>query len=851
MFTDSSRGLNVRKINGHPVLHMNDNPFFYFGGEIEYYRIPKDEWKARLSRAKECGLTVVTTYVPWNWHEYEEGRFDFAGETNPSRDLEGFLRTCEELGLYVVPRPGPWICNEWKFGGYPEWFLRDHWPASASLDSTGIPQTGEFKTGNWVTDSYPALCYIDSDFREHVEKWYGAVCKVLKGHLSRFGGCVIALAVDNETSFTFNQGAFDSDYNPEVVKLYRDTCGVSPPRGWPSPIPQNRERLAEVFRWLRFKDSYLADYLSWLGDLLRSNGVDGVPLVSNDAVRRFRYFPPINVHEKNERGIWIWGDYYPMVAVAGRVAFFQLTPLTLIQWPLFGTEVLRAAQQSLPPMSMEFQGGWSTRPPFVKPGDTRLLSYYAMAHGLKGLNYFMFADGTNPEGFELTWHTGRSYDFSAALNENGEPTERYFALERIGRFLKENGGRLAGCSKLSDVALAYYLPYFHAPPRSRGYGLRCDVRQLMEGEFFGLMRLMNLSGISYELLDIEHADLEKMLEHKAILLLSFDYMNSSTQRKLVDYVKGGGSLIAHPCVPWLDENLNRCDLMNELFPATISDTIEEDMQPLTVGDMPAVAMQGTDEFNLDGLDAQPLALSSRNAVCGYMVKHGKGLGILLGATISSWSTNPEVAEKMTEAQKEAMRGAILYLVEQAGVRRHAFSSDPDAELVEQVANDGSYGFVFATNLQGDARKVWLHVTDPESHKEIVMPRKSELTIPAKTPYALSLNVPTPDSDVRILYSTSEIHGIRTEGSSVVIDTWAEMMGEGEMALKMDEKPNSVTIDGEQANFTWDNKDKTLYLVYEQGEHTIKIQPSLERIRHNCMNKNRDGSFSIEEKEGIE
>lgn len=90
-------------------------------GEMHYPRIPKEYWHDRMKRAKAMGLNTVSAYVFWNYHERTPGNFDFEGQA----DLAEFVRTAQEEGLFVLLRPGPYICGEWDFGGYPSWLLKD------------------------------------------------------------------------------------------------------------------------------------------------------------------------------------------------------------------------------------------------------------------------------------------------------------------------------------------------------------------------------------------------------------------------------------------------------------------------------------------------------------------------------------------------------------------------------------------------------------------------------------------------------------------------------------------------------------------------------------------------------
>ncbi|XP_069470210.1 beta-galactosidase-1-like protein 2 isoform X2 [Ambystoma mexicanum] len=96
-------------------------PFRILGGSMHYFRVPREYWQDRMLKMKACGLNTLTTYVAWNMHEAAKGIYDFTGNL----DLGAFLRIAEEVGLWVILRPGPYICAEWDFGGLPSWLLRD------------------------------------------------------------------------------------------------------------------------------------------------------------------------------------------------------------------------------------------------------------------------------------------------------------------------------------------------------------------------------------------------------------------------------------------------------------------------------------------------------------------------------------------------------------------------------------------------------------------------------------------------------------------------------------------------------------------------------------------------------
>ena len=100
---------------------LDGSPSRIISGEMHYPRIPREYWRARLKMARAMGLNAITTYVFWNEHEPTPGVYDFSG----NNDVAEFIREAQQEGLWVILRPGPYVCAEWEFGGYPAWLLKD------------------------------------------------------------------------------------------------------------------------------------------------------------------------------------------------------------------------------------------------------------------------------------------------------------------------------------------------------------------------------------------------------------------------------------------------------------------------------------------------------------------------------------------------------------------------------------------------------------------------------------------------------------------------------------------------------------------------------------------------------
>ncbi len=105
---------------GNGTFLLNGKPFVVKAAELHYPRIPKPYWDQRIKLCKALGMNTVCLYVFWNAHEPAPGKFDFEGQ----KDLAEFCRLCQDNGMYVILRPGPYVCAEWEMGGLPWWLLK-------------------------------------------------------------------------------------------------------------------------------------------------------------------------------------------------------------------------------------------------------------------------------------------------------------------------------------------------------------------------------------------------------------------------------------------------------------------------------------------------------------------------------------------------------------------------------------------------------------------------------------------------------------------------------------------------------------------------------------------------------
>ncbi len=105
---------------GNKTFLLNGKPFIVKAAEIHYPRIPRPYWEHRIKMCKALGMNTICIYIFWNIHEQKPGEFDFTG----NNDIAAFCRLAQKHGMYVIVRPGPYVCAEWEMGGLPWWLLQ-------------------------------------------------------------------------------------------------------------------------------------------------------------------------------------------------------------------------------------------------------------------------------------------------------------------------------------------------------------------------------------------------------------------------------------------------------------------------------------------------------------------------------------------------------------------------------------------------------------------------------------------------------------------------------------------------------------------------------------------------------
>lgn len=151
------------------VFLLDGKPFQIRGGEMHPQRIPREYWDHRIKMCKAMGLNTIAFYTMWNDFEQPDGSFDFK---TGNRDIAAFLRLCKENGMWVLFRPGPYICGEWDFGGLPSYLLKEKGAKIRTLS--------------------------DQNFMKAQTRYLKEMAKIAKPFLAKNGGPILMTQIENE-----------------------------------------------------------------------------------------------------------------------------------------------------------------------------------------------------------------------------------------------------------------------------------------------------------------------------------------------------------------------------------------------------------------------------------------------------------------------------------------------------------------------------------------------------------------------------------------------------------------------------------------------------------------------------
>lgn len=664
----------------------NGKPHFIISGEIHYFRLDPKLWEKHLILLKQSGANTTSTYIPWDWHEYEEGKFDFTGKTNPARNLIKYIKLCKKVGLDLIVKPGPYILAEYEMQGLPEWLIKKIGKEAHALD----------ENGKIISDDL--MCYMSEEYMHYAFLWYDKIMPIIAEHQENNGGPIIMMQVCNEVGvFQWLSGKID--YNPTVINLYkkflkekydsienlnsvygtqyRSFEKVSAPVG----KIENKQDYCAYFDFHLFYRHYFAMYLDTLVKKIRSYGIN-VQLTHNipgwiygNAAELPMLISTYEEIMRSREDILFGLDHIPEF-VSFRNAHSDLAC----------NKILEAMQPYGPVWAAEFQCG--TREHHVKCDANDLETFYfaSLAHGMKGFNYYMFSQGINPKG---KGYFGKTFYFQTAISSQAKKTDLYNSIKRVNNFINNEKENLLQSKTKSDVCVALYKPYFYTELSTsqmlkekrldvNKLELQFDPRFIREEIFFnGLLRGLQTLSFNYDIKDLQIFSIEELLQYKQLWVITTELMDAETQNLLVECVNRGGHLIMYPAIPTLDLYLNPCTIFKDKL--NIKFTKSDSPNKVSAFGIEDIFTTFKQKQIYSDVNADVVALTESDEICGIRKQCGKGSITALGFAFGYTSDEHlHLLEKILAIDKIKMQVKI---------------SDPDIQFVVRKSKKISYAFL--------------------------------------------------------------------------------------------------------------------------------------------------------------
>ncbi len=753
----------------------DDKKVFLTSGEIHYWRIRRELWTKHLQAAREAGLTTVSTYIPWAWHESEEGVFDFGGDSVPERDLIAWLGLCQEYGLHCVVKPGPFILAEFRGAGLPDWFLEKYGSMVKMRNSRGeiVPSDG--------------VSLFHDIYLEKVRLWYDRIMPFIAERQLANGGPVIMMQICNEIG-VFTWLANQADYQPAVRELFipylkkryanidqlnRDWGTTYPsfaevllPPDGKQPCTSRGDRAMDI-EWHRFWRSYYGDYLRMLTAMARERGVS-VPLYHNlpGWIYGSGYEFPVNItmYEDlfRDRSEIIFGvDHIPEF-----LSYRNLHDDRIIN------DITMAMQGSKPLFAAEFQSGSREFHVETNPREMELFYKASIANGLMGWNYYMFSQGKNAR---RTGYSGDTFYWYCPLNSEGEKGTAFPLVQKMNRLIRTSEEVIVEARRKAEVCVLFYPPYYATEierPAGKGSELRFVPSAIRRSAYFdGLLKALQVLNIDYDMADLSKISASDMDSYRQVWVFSTDEMDARDQQVVVDYVKGGGDVVLYPYLPDRELSQQPCTVIRDalqLAPAGFESVDSPLVDIFAHADIKCSNPQVV--YSPEDLgDAGIIARTINGSVCGFSKKLGKGNLLHLGTWIGF----------DTEGHKAVYRSFL----EQSGARLSNTGSGNDHIAIRQRFTGKDSALLFIGNYYNEAHSARLSYTHPQSGEQIFIPYlEGEMRWPALYAVISPVNMEL-QKELRLLHTTSDLLGIEHKEGRIMLSLCGERDLKGELVLE--------------------------------------------------------------------
>jgi len=541
------------KLDSNAILIGND-PVFLFSSEFHYYLIPQKNWDDELKNIKNVGFNAISVYIPWNFHEVEEYKFDFKSE---NKNLKKLFDLCKKYKLFVYCRPGPRNSKIIQNSGYPLWLFEKY---DEILDS---PVSGKDSSKkNQEKQKTPLISFLHPKYLEKVQIWYKKIFSIIEKYQYPKGN-IILIQIEDELLYDFDEMYFSYGFSQTNQNLYRKWLkhkyllipifneiyssnykeyeDVLPPSP-PLDLEHSKREIFPYLEWLEFKENILSQYIEKLFDFINENDIN-LPMILN----LWSYKSPISVNSlintisqgKYRNPVTISLNFYPIVFQA------QVNVNCYISWH---SEWLKS-QSTGPTFISKIQECKFGKNFICK--NTQNILRLSLAHGIKAFSF------VQPQPSEQN-------EFKSAT--------RFNELRNFKKFIDLHLKSLIESNKVYDpLTLAYYHPVtrlksFNSPINSQSFSFPINYDNL-KYSYKNLMQLLTKSFLQYDVIDLQNITEEELSRKQFLILYFLGWIEHKIMIKLRNYVIKGGTLITFGDIPSLNENLDYDDLISNLYGA--------------------------------------------------------------------------------------------------------------------------------------------------------------------------------------------------------------------------------------------------------------------------------------------
>ena len=512
--------------------------------EMHYFRVAKRHWSVCFERIRKANLRIISTAVPWNLHEANQGEFDIAGVLDPAHDLVVFLELCREFGFKIVLKPGPWLGQECDHGGIPDFAVRH--PETWATDKDGKALIADPGAGAPPT-KLPS--YLSNRFQILLKNYFSVFTEVVRNYIYPRGP-VFMIELDHETSFGGHFDPLSGDYNPKgsrelfgryleekyqdvdrLNKLWRtkfkEFAEAEPPTA--AEFKANSDFL-RLMDWVEFREWVVNRYAESLAELLSQTEVS--VLFARSLAHSGGYsLPHVAGARPGGRVLYTvnmdWDiPFADTIRRARSVSAWQATG--------FCTNLAIGSRHPDPDV------GQAYRP--VTPKDSARLLVSGLAAGLKGFNFHMFV--------------GRPRWYDGALEADGAILPSYDIVREVATRLPEL--RYETMKDFADVALVQYRPYQRVANLG-GPGDYAYLAELCGPSFEAIAADLMALSFDYRIFDLWVP--ERLEKFGTIIVPCGEIMDAEAQERLVSLLKGGAHLILYGVLPAYDLDFEPCDIL--------------------------------------------------------------------------------------------------------------------------------------------------------------------------------------------------------------------------------------------------------------------------------------------------